>query len=66
MKKSDVKKIKENIIKCLTEDTDKKRALFGKNRSLYDPDKFCTYDEVELTEIMDYIVSGLYMSIDEE
>ena len=37
----------------------------AKGRDYCIPEEICTYDKVSLTDLMDYIVKGLYMSLDE-
>jgi len=64
--KQDVKIAKKNIIKCLTEEFKGENPLFGIGYSLYHPDEYSTHDETRLTTIMDRIVEGLYMTLEDE
>ena len=63
MNRSDIKIIKQNIIKCLTEPDENGNIFMAKNRDFCHPEELCTYDNVFLTDLMDYIVKGLYMSL---
>lgn len=65
MTKQDVKQAKQNILKCLTEDFKGEKALFGIGYSLYNSNEYSTYDETKLTTLMDRIVEGLYMTLDD-
>lgn len=64
MTKQDIKLAKKNILKCLTEEFKEKKALFGIGYSLYNKDEYSTYDEIRLTALMDRVIEGLYMTLE--
>lgn len=71
MDKKDIKKIKKNIIKCLTEPDENGKVLmhreeyYSRNHDV-EYGGYTTYDTITLKTLMDYIVKGLYMSLDDK
>ena len=63
MEKKDIKVIKKNIIKCLTEPDENENSFMRKD-NYWNSDDYWTDGEVSLTTLMDYIVKGLYMSLE--
>lgn len=57
--KKEIQIIKKNILKYLTED-------FKGNQHIFDKDKgYQVYNDTDLTMVMDKVVSGLYLSMEE-